>query len=244
MDTFNTFLELYGLAAIFGLLLVKSAGVPIPIPADAIMLAASAQVATGRFLLLQAFLIILAALVVGGVIQFMLVRGPGRGLIYRYGRYLGITPARLDAAAARIERGGLLGIGVAILTPGVRSVAVPACGIAGIPFQRFSLGLALGSGAFLALHFLIGYAGGAALSGIGQTVPVPLVVAVIVALLVAGLGVWYIIRRRQHPEETPREALAEAVGAWHEATCPVCLALGAAKRLQIPVELEHVHAHS
>jgi hypothetical protein len=61
-------------------------------------------------------------------------------------------------------------------------------------------------------------------------------------MLAAGLGAWYVIRRRQHPEETPREALAEAVGAWHKATCPVCLALGAAKKLQLPVELEHAHS--
>ena len=39
MNGIETFLSLYGLPAMFIVLLVKSIGVPIPIPADVIMLA-------------------------------------------------------------------------------------------------------------------------------------------------------------------------------------------------------------
>jgi membrane protein DedA with SNARE-associated domain len=229
----STFLELYGLTAIFAVMLVKSAGLPIPIPADAIMLATSAQAAAGKFVVTQAFVVLLVALVVGGLIQFALVRGPGRRLLYRYGRYLGLTPARLDAATDRLKRRGLFGIGLAILTPGVRSVAVPACGLAGVPTQKFAGGLSLGSGLFLALHFVLGYIGGTVLSRIGAVIPLPIVLIVVLVLLALGLGVWIMIRRRQLPHATNREVLAEAVGAWHEATCPVCLGLGAAKQLQV-----------
>lgn len=238
MDDLNAFLDMYGLAAIFVIMLTKSAGVPIPIPADALMLATSARAVEGKLVLSQAFVALLVALVVGGIIQFLLVRGPGRSLLYRYGRYLGLTAERLETASGRLKSGGAVGIGLAILTPGVRSVAVTACGLAGIPLRQFAAGLALGSALFLSLHFFLGYGIGAALTRISQVVPTPLLIGGLAALVIAGLGVWYIIRRRQLPHATNAQIVAEAVGAWHEATCPVCLALGAAERLQI----HHVHA--
>lgn len=229
----ETFLDAYGLIAIFGIMLAKSVGVPIPIPADALMLATSARVATGRLALISAF----AALLV----QFGLVRGPGRSVVSRYGRYLGITPARLDAAAKRMQKGGMLGIGLAVLTPGVRSVAVVTCGLAGFPLRLFLPGLLLGSGLFLALHFFLGYIGGSVLNTLNTSISLPVLLGVIVGLLVVGFSAWYFIRRRQRPQASVNEILADAVGAWHEAVCPVCLALGAAQRLQISLPLEDHH---
>ena len=69
MTDLNSFLELYGLAAIFAIMLAKSIGIPIPVPADALLLATSARVATGKFALGQAFITLLIALVAGRIIQ-------------------------------------------------------------------------------------------------------------------------------------------------------------------------------
>jgi membrane protein DedA with SNARE-associated domain len=226
----ETFLETYGLLAIFVLMLTKSAGVPIPIPGDVIMLAASARAAQGKLDLGQAFVALLVALVVGGVIQFALIQGPGRKLLYRYGRYLGLTPARLDAASGKVKQGGPLGIGLAILTPGIRSVTVAACGLAGLPLKTFVPGLVLGSALFLTLHFFLGYAGSSLLA----VLPLPL----IIALVLVGLAVWFAIRRWQRPRAKAGEIVSEAVEAWNEATCPLCLALGTTSRLINPAAKE------
>jgi membrane protein DedA with SNARE-associated domain len=103
MNSFDMFLIQYGLAAIFVIMLTKSAGVPILIPGDVIILAAAARAAAGKFVLWQAFLIILLAVILGGMIQFVLARGPGRNVLYRFGRYIGLTKPRLDAATVRIK---------------------------------------------------------------------------------------------------------------------------------------------
>src|SRR5438270_6680188 len=118
MNSIDVFLIQYGLAAVFVLMLTKSIGVPIPIPGDVIILAAAARAAEGKLILWQAFLAILLALTIGGLIQFALIRGPGRNLLYRFGRYIGLTTARLDAASAKIKKGGILTLSVAILVPG------------------------------------------------------------------------------------------------------------------------------
>lgn len=239
----DSFLDAYGLIAVFGVMLAKSIGVPIPIPADALMLATSARVASGRLSLPAAFAALLLALSVGGIAQFQLMRGAGRGLIDRFGRTFGITPERLDTAARRMQRGGVVGIALAILTPGIRSVAVLACGVAGVSLALFIPGLILGSALFLSLHFFLGYVGGALLASLGAIASPPVVIAVVVALLIAGFAVWFIIRRRQHPDAPVRDVLADAAGSWHEAVCPVCLALGAVERLQIDLPIEHAHQH-
>jgi len=70
----------------------------------------TARAAQGKLVLWQAFIALLLALVVGGFVQFWLARGPGRGLLYRFGRYIGLTSARLDAAAARVKKGGIISI--------------------------------------------------------------------------------------------------------------------------------------
>jgi len=202
------------------------------------MLLTAARAAEGRLVIWQAFLAVLVALVIGGIIQFMLVRSAGRRVVYRFGRYIGLTPTRLDAVSRQLQKSGLLGIGIAILTPGVRSVTVTACGLAGLPLMTFALGLTLGSVLFLSLHFFLGYAGRVLIDSLGASLPVVLFVGVV--LLIVGFVAWFVIRRRKHPNASTRQIVAETFHAWHEATCPVCLALGAASRIDLDIiKLEH-----
>ncbi len=227
MTGFESLLETYGLLAIFAITFVKSIGVPIPIPSDVIMLAAAALAAQGKIVLWQAFIVLWVALVLGGAIQFELAGGPGRRFLARFGPYLGLTATRLDAVGQRVKRGGILTIGVAVLTPGLRAAAVASCGLLAVPRAVFLPGLTLGSAAFLALHFAIGYVGGAVPGQIiAQRLSTP--VLALVALLAAGLVIWVVIRHRQRPRASTVAVLADAVEAWHEATCPVCLVLGTA----------------
>ena len=222
MDSVEAFLTSYGLAAACLIMLIKAVGVPIPIPGDVIVLAMAARAAEGKVLLWLAFVSLLVVLTVGGTVQFWLARGPARGVVLRYGRRLGITPERLDRVARRVRRGGILGIALAVLTPGVRTAAIPGCGLAGIPARLFVPGLALGSGADLALHFALGFAGAGLLAAIVQ--PSPIVLAL--GLLLVGLAGWLLIARSRHMSR------AVALNGWAQATCPVCLVLGSANALE------------
>src|SRR5438552_9468674 len=235
MNSIDMFLIQYGLAAIFIIMITKSIGVPIPIPADVVILATAVRAAQGKLVLWQAFLAILLALVIGGLIQFALVRGPGRGLLYRVGRYIGLTPARLDAAAVKVKKGGILGIAIAILVPGVRSAAIAASGLADFPLRTFTPGLILGSTLFITFHFFLGYLGGSLLAVIGHALPSPAVIIVVLVLLVAVYALWVVAVRRQ--KAARRELEGSALEVWHEGICPVCLALYTANQLR-PLTVE------
>lgn len=238
MNAIDTFLIQYGLTAIFLLTLVKSAGVPIPIPADLIILTAAARAAEGKLSLGIAFLAILLADVVGSLIQYTLARGPGRGLLYRFGRYLGLTPARLDAASIKVKKGGPFGVAVATLVPGVRGAAIAACGLANLPLLTFIPGLIVGSTIFLAVHFVIGYLGGSFLGVLGRILPLPTIILLVVVLLVLVFVLWMVAFRRQKIARS--EANAASLEVWHEGICPVCLALYTANQLRTPLITENL----
>ncbi|MFN8448452.1 MAG: hypothetical protein U0521_07635 [Anaerolineae bacterium] len=90
------------------------------------------------------------------------------------------------------------------------------------------------------LHFFLGYVGGSLLATVSTTIPLPVAALIVVVLLAAGFSVWYAIRRRQRPQASVSAILADAAESWHEATCPVCLALGVVDRLQIALP-DHPH---
>jgi membrane protein DedA with SNARE-associated domain len=223
------FLDAYGLIAIFVVMLLKEIGVPVPIPSDLIMLGAAAQSAAGRFDVWQAFGAILIAMVVGAWIQYTLARGLGRPFLYRLGPYVGLTPERLDRAADAVRKGGAVAVGVSLVTPGVRIATVPASGLADLPYRTFFPGLIVGSGAFLALHFVIGYVGGPIVSAVMAAVNLPMLVF-IAAFFVIGLGGWMLMRQRKRGETY---TTVERLGDWADASCPACLALGAVHYLRL-----------
>jgi membrane protein DedA with SNARE-associated domain len=238
MGGINMFLIHYGLLAIFALLLIKSIGVPIPVPADVIILTAAAWSAMGQLVLWQAIVAILLALVLGGMVQYLLARSVGRRLLYRFGRYLGLTPKRLDVASAKVKKGGVAGISLSILVPGVRGAAIVASGLADIPVTVFLIGLTLGSILFVALHVFLGFVGGALFVTVGKLLPSTGVLLAVLALLVVVFALWFVAYRRQ--KATRQELDAASLEVWHEGICPVCLALYSANQLRANI-LETSH---
>src|SRR5258708_15243581 len=152
MDGLAAFLDTYGVAAACAIMLVKAAGVPVPIPGDVILLATAARAAEGKVALWFAFVVLLAALILGGALQFYLARGPARRVVVKYGQRIGLTEQRLERVAASVRKGGLLGIAVAVLTPGVRSAVVPACGLTGIAVWHVLPGPTLRSSYAVRIH--------------------------------------------------------------------------------------------
>jgi membrane protein DedA with SNARE-associated domain len=147
-DFITTTIGDHGLVAIFVLMFLESACVPIP--SEVTMLFAGAMTAT-------AFAgagneLSFAAVVVAGVLGNLLgswaayAAGDygGRPLIDRFGRYLLIRPHEVDRAHAFFEERGEATVFVSRLLPVVRTfISLPA-GVARMPFWRFTLYTVLG----------------------------------------------------------------------------------------------------
>jgi membrane protein DedA with SNARE-associated domain len=133
-----------------------------------------------------------------------------------------------------VKKGGVLGISLAILVPGVRGAAIVASGLVDLPLITFLLGLAIGTILFLGLHFFLGYLGGLALSIIGRVLPLPLFIILLLMLLVIVYALWVVVSRWQKAARAELDAAQKAasVEVWHEGICPVCLALYTANQLR------------
>jgi membrane protein DedA with SNARE-associated domain len=237
MMNIDTLLVQYGLLAIFLLLLTKSCGVPVPIPADLILLTAAVGAAQQKFNVGLAFALTVLPLVLGALFQFGVARGPARSLLFRFGRYVGLTPVRLDAASARVKKGGIIGITISMLIPGIRDLCTVASGLAGLPVRRFLPGLVLGTSLFVGVHFILGYLGDSLLSVIGRVLPPTPILILLVVLFLIVFALWAIAFYRQKGARREKGAVVREM--WHEGVCPACLALSVVSPLrQLGKEVE------
>ena len=131
------FLDQHGVLAGFVLVLIEEAGVPVPVPGDFLMLALGVHAHQGHVQLWQALLVLEIATLLGASVLYLAAARAGRGLVYRYGRYIHLTPERLDRAERWLGRHGTGAIVLGRLTPGLRMATVIGCGIFGVPFWRF-----------------------------------------------------------------------------------------------------------
>jgi membrane protein DedA with SNARE-associated domain len=186
----------YGLLAIFVLMVLESAC--IPIPSEVTMLFGGAMTSTafagpGNEL---DFWAVVAAGTLGNLLGSWLAYGVGdkggRPMIDRFGRYLLIRPHEVERAHTWFEQHGEVTVFVSRLLPVVRTfISLPA-GVAEMPFWRFTLYTLAGCLPWcLALTWL-----GAVLGDNWESVETFLrpVSWLILAVLVVGLVV--VIRRR------------------------------------------------
>lgn len=209
------------LLTLAGLILVKEAGVPIPVPGDLVVIGAGVAAGRGDLDPGLALVAIVIASIVGGIVQYGLLRSVARPALLRLLRRLG-SGERIDRQTERLRRGGARSVAVARSTPGVRIVAIAASALAGIPAAAFVIGLAVGNALFISAHFALGYFVGEPVVAAVSGVLAPLAIVAVGLAVIGGVG-WYLLGRvRGRQTSTP----LETVTAWTDACCPACLALG------------------
>jgi len=184
----DAFLQQHGLLAAFIYLLVEEAGVPVPVPGDLLMLILGAQASEGRVTLWQAVVVLEIATVLGATILYVGARWAGRGLVYRYGRYIRFTPKRLETAERWLRRYGSVAVVVGRLFPGLRIITAVACGVLDMPARQFLPAMALGALLYITAYTLMGYYLGPPVLAFFAGLDVSLSAVLSLALLVVALG--------------------------------------------------------
>src|ERR1700737_1034813 len=104
------FVTEHGVLAGFILILIEEAGVPVPVPGDFLMLGLGVHARQGRIPLWQALLVMELATLIGATVLYLAASQGRRSLVYRYGRYMHLTPERLNRAERWLLRHGALAI--------------------------------------------------------------------------------------------------------------------------------------
>jgi membrane protein DedA with SNARE-associated domain len=187
----------YGYLAVFVLMLAESACVPIP--SEAIMMFAGALAAGAVPGAHPALAGVVAAGVFGNVagsyLSWAVGRYAGQAAIRRWGRRVGIREHEIDKAMAWFDRHGPVAVLVGRVIPVIRTfISLPA-GFADMPAGTFGLYTTLGAIPWTAALGIAGYAVGANWEHVANDFHGP--TYVIAAVLVAGLAVWLVRRRRR-----------------------------------------------
>ncbi len=195
-----------GYAAVFVLMLLESACVPIPSEITMLVGGALTTVAlAGAGHQLNLVGVASAGIVgnlVGSLLAYWAGAVGGRPLVDRFGRYLLIRPHEVDRAHAWFERRGQAAVFIARLLPVIRTfISLPA-GVAKMPMKRFTTYTLLGCIPWVFGLTFIGAALGSKWDKAAKVIqPVGWVIA---AVLLAGLVLWivrrYSVVRREYAE--------------------------------------------
>jgi membrane protein DedA with SNARE-associated domain len=149
----------YGLWAVLLLVLVEDFGVPAP--GETVLIAAAIYAGAGQLNIVAVGVTGFVAAVLGDNVGFAIGRYGGRALAERWGRYVFLTPKRLDKAQAFFDRqGGWIVVG-ARFVEGLRQANGIIAGISGMRWLRFlacnMLGAALWVGTWVTAGYFAGH---------------------------------------------------------------------------------------
>ena len=151
-------LEHYGYLAVGGFVLLEDFGVPVP--GEVLLISAAIFAGAGHLNIALVIVVAVFGAIVGDNIGYAVGRRGGRPLAERWGRFVFLTPARLDRAETFFDAHGGKIVTVARFIEGLRQVNGLIAGIAGMHWLKFlgfnALGAVLWVGTWAGLGFLAG----------------------------------------------------------------------------------------
>jgi membrane protein DedA with SNARE-associated domain len=211
-------LQHYGYWAILVLLLVEDFG--IPVPGETVLIAGAIYAGSGRLNVVVLGLVAFAAAVLGDNIGYLIGRFGGRALISRYGKYVFLTPERLDKAEAFFGRHGGKIISIARFIDGLRQANGLIAGITEMHWLKFVIYNAIGAALWVGAWVTIGYFAGQHITTIYNDITKYSLYVAIAAVVVIAAWIFMRVRRRRGrkqaeaaaaaPEETPAKASDQA----------------------------------
>jgi len=188
-----------------GLIFLEDFGVPVP--GETVLIIAAVYAGTGRLNVWLVALVGFVAAVLGDNVGFGIGHFGGRPLAERYGKYIFLTPERLDKTASFFDRHGGKVIVIARFVEGLRQANGLIAGITGMHWTKFLPFNMLGAALWVGVWVSVGYFSGSHINSIYNTVTryqTYFAIAVVLAVLVfIGRHLW---RRRKSRRE--REAPA------------------------------------
>ena len=183
----------YGYLAVGGLVMLEDFGVPVP--GETALLAAAVFAGLGQLNIVAVGVVALAAAVVGDNIGFLIGHYGGRQLLVRYGRYIFLTPSRLDRAERFLDTRGGWVVSVARFVEGLRQLNGLLAGAMGMDWRRFLFFNVLGAAVWVAVWSTIGYVAADHLDTFRRYETIFVAVA---GAAFAGWLVFHLVRRRRH----------------------------------------------
>jgi len=201
--------------ALFLLLFIEEAGIPLPVPGDTIILLAGAEVSNGQASAPTVVSLVVLATLSGSSILYWVSRLGGVVVLGRLCGFARIPEERVEGVGRWLRRHTGPVVVFGRLTPGFRTITSIAAGTFGISYFPFLVYTAVSATIWAALYLVLG----AVISDFYRTVaaylfrPSPLALVLLAFVLsAAGAAIWQWRRSsRRLPRLTPRKRQAPAM---------------------------------
>lgn len=183
-------------AVILCWLIAESAAVPIP--CEAILLCAGFLVGVGHLFLPLALIVSVVGSLGGASLAWWIARSFGRYGVERIGRYVWLTPSRLEVAENFFKHRGAPTIFIGRLLPVVRTVVSYPAGLADMRYGPFAVATVIGAAIYNLAILLLGRAVGANWTTLFSRAHsgLDVVGVAVIVLVVAYLVLHHLIQRR------------------------------------------------
>lgn len=145
MEYILQFITDYGYIALFGLLALGIVG--LPVPDETLMTIVGSLAAHGTLSYTVSLVVSFAGSMTGMLVSYTVGRKLGKPFMYRYGKWVHLTPNRLKKAERWFHKYGVWTVSFGYFVPGVRHFTCYLAGVSGIRFWRYLL--FAGSGALI-----------------------------------------------------------------------------------------------
>jgi membrane protein DedA with SNARE-associated domain len=151
-------LEHWGYLGVGGMLFLEDFGVPVP--GEIMLIAAAIFAGAGNMNIAVVVVVAVLAAVIGDNIGFIVGHFGGRPVAERFGRYVFLTPQRLEETELFFNRHGGKVVTVARFIEGLRQLNGLLAGIVGMPWLKFLGYNALGAAVWVGTWCTLGYLAG------------------------------------------------------------------------------------
>jgi membrane protein DedA with SNARE-associated domain len=199
-QTIFDFVMNYGYIALYVLLAAGIVGLPIP-DETLLTFAGSLTASGGPWSLTPALFVAYGGTMTGMCVSYGVGYKVGKPFLYRYGKWIKLTPHRIQRAEGWFHKYGLWAVFFGYFVPGVRHFTCYLAGVSGVKLWKYLL--FAGSGAFiwcvtfLALGHFIGENIGELLHVIHKYFGISLLVLVVLVLL--GVFLYLKFRKKSAP---------------------------------------------
>ncbi|GAB6988660.1 DedA family protein [Paenibacillus pini] len=193
MTEILSFLTQYGYLAMYILLALGVLG--IPVPDETLMVTFGGMTAQGQFHFAGALTVTFLGSMTGMMISYMLGRIVGKPLLHRYGKWIWITPKRIDSTEVWFKRYGSWSIVLGYFVPGVRHLSSYMAGVAKLSIKQFLVYAATGALLWCTTFLLIGHAAGYHWGEMmvlfrHSTIRIGIIIVGLIAVVSAGMVWW------------------------------------------------------
>ncbi|GGG78832.1 DedA family protein [Paenibacillus radicis (ex Gao et al. 2016)] len=157
MDNLELIIAQYGYYAIYGLLTLGIVG--LPVPDEMLMILIGYLSSTHVLNLCDSIVVAFLGTMTGMLFSFFLGNKVGKPLLLKYGKWIRLTPQRLEKVEKWFKKYGPWTIVFGYYIPGVRHLTCYMAGVIGIKFRHYVVIAAIGAFIWCCIFISVGYFG-------------------------------------------------------------------------------------